>query len=147
MPPTSEKGIEGPRCTACQFKIQLVEDGKMVAVPNETKANKYMKGRKDMNDNNQTEERNYQIRKRDLCRFILNNLSDIREVKWNIEKEALKVLDENERYQQIKNRIIKLEEVYDYLMFHTDYEIRKVIDSLEEDVIKSVDENWLTKSV
>ena len=111
----------------------------MVAVPNETKANKYMKGRKDMNDNNQTEERNYQIRKRDLCRFILNNLSDIREVKWNIEKEALKVLDENERYQQIKNRIIKLEEVYDYLMFHTDYEIRKVIDSLEEDVIKSVD--------
>ena len=99
-----------------------------------------MKGRKDMNDNNQTEERNYQIRKRDLCRFILDNLSDIREEKWNIEKEALKVLEKNERYQLIKKQIIKLEESYDYLIFHTDIEIRNIIDSLEEDVMKNINE-------
>ena len=94
-----------------------------------------------MDDKNQIEERKYQIRKRELCRFILEKLSDIREEKWNIEKETMKALEKNERYQQIKNRIIKLEETYDYLMLHTDYEIRKVIDSLEDDVIKSVDEN------
>ena len=91
-----------------------------------------------MDEKNQIEERKYQIRKRELCRFILEKLSDIREEKWNIEKETMKVLEKNERYQQIKNRIINLEEAYDYLMLHTDYEIRKVIDSLEDDVIKSV---------
>lgn len=91
-----------------------------------------------MDEKNQMEERKYQIRKRELCRFILEKLSDIREEKWNIEKETMKVLEKNERYQQIKNRIINLEEAYDYLMLHTDYEIRKVIDSLEDDVIKSV---------
>ena len=91
-----------------------------------------------MDEKNQIEERKYQIRKRELCRFILEKLSDIREEKWNIEKETMKVLEKNERYQQIKNRIINLEEAYDYLMLHTDYEIRKVIDSFEDDVIKSV---------
>ena len=91
-----------------------------------------------MDEKNQIEERKYQIRKRELCRFILEKLSDIREEKWNIEKETMKVIEKNERYQQIKNRIINLEEAYDYLMLHTDYEIRKVIDSLEDDVIKSV---------
>ena len=91
-----------------------------------------------MDEKNQIEERKYQIRKRELCRFILEKLSDNREEKWNIEKETMKVLEKNERYQQIKNRIINLEEAYDYLMLHTDYEIRKVIDSLEDDVIKSV---------
>lgn len=93
-----------------------------------------------MNDNNQREERNYLIRKRDLCRFILDNLSDIREEKWNIEKDALKVLEKNERYQLIKKQIIKLEETYDYLIFHTDIEIRKIIDSMEDDVMKNINE-------
>ena len=62
-----------------------------------------------MKDNNQTEERNYQIRKRDLCRFILDNLSDIREEKWNIEKEALKVLEKSEsknRFLNLRNHMI-----------------------------------------
>jgi len=76
MLPTSEKSIEGLRCTACQNKIQLVEEGKMVEVPNETKANKYMKGRKDMNDNNQTEERNYQIRKSYEIRKVIDSLEE-----------------------------------------------------------------------
>lgn len=87
-----------------------------------------------MDEKNQIEERKYQIRKRELCRFILEKLSDNREEKWNIEKETMKALEKNERYQQIKNLIVNLEETFDYLMLHTDQEIRKEIDSLEEEV-------------
>ena len=89
---------------------------------------------KGMDEKNQIEERKYQIRKRELCRFILEKLSDNREEKWNIEKETMKALEKNERYQQIKNLIVNLEETFDYLMLHTDQEIRKEIDSLEEEV-------------
>ena len=84
--------------------------------------------------------RMFAVRKRDLCRYILEKLADIREEKWNCEAEAMKVLEGNETYTWIIHHIDRLDDCYEFLISNTDEEIHKNIDSIEREVKENVRE-------
>lgn len=86
------------------------------------------------------ERRKFAVRKRDLCRYILDKLSDIREEKWNCEAEAMKVLEGNDTYTWIIHHIDRLDDCYEFLISNTDEEIHKNIDSIEREVKENVRE-------
>ncbi len=44
-------------------------------------------------------DREFAVRKRDLCRELLEFLSEIREAKWIVEEKVRKALTDNEEYR------------------------------------------------
>ena len=96
------------------------------------------------NENQKNESANdrgsFAIRRRDLCKLILETLSDMREEKWQCETKAMKILEEDELYCWIVNHIDKLDASYDYLLYQTKDEILDVIGTIEEEVKNDVRE-------
>ena len=82
----------------------------------------------------------FAIRRRDLCKLILETLSDMREEKWQCETKAMKILEEDELYCWIIHHIDKLDSSYDFLLYQTKDEILDVIGTIEEEVKNDVRE-------
>ena len=86
------------------------------------------------------EARVFAIKRRELCKLILQTLSNMREEKWQCEAKAMKVLEENELYCWIINRLDQLEASYDYLNFESENDVKNSIDKIEEEVRNNVGE-------
>ena len=82
----------------------------------------------------------FAIRRRDLCKLILETLSDMREEKWQCETKAMKILEEDELYCWIVNHIDKLDASYDYLLYKSKNEVLNAIETIEEEVKNDVSE-------
>ncbi len=81
------------------------------------------------------DDRAFAERKRDLCRFILAVMSEMREEKFLAEGKAMKVLEEDETYNWVINRLDRIEDDYEYILGHTDEEVKEVIDEIEKGVM------------
>jgi hypothetical protein len=86
------------------------------------------------------ENRKYAERKRDLCGTLLKTLSDMREAKFLSEEKAMQVLENDETYCWIIQRIDRLESIFDFLMENRDEDIRPVIETIESEVMKNAGE-------
>ena len=74
----------------------------------------------------------FAVRKRDLCRKLLEFLSEIREAKWIVEEKVRKALTDNEEYRWIIKMADTIEDDYEFLIYHTEDEGKKVIDEIQE---------------
>lgn len=52
------------------------------------------------------------IRKRELCKGLLEHLSDMRKVKYPAEAEAMKILEDNEAYSWVIGRLDQVEDYW-----------------------------------
>ena len=81
------------------------------------------------------DDRAFAERKRDLCKFILAVMSEMREEKFLAEGRAMKVLEDDETYNWVINRLDRIEDDYEYILGHTDAELKEVIDDIEKGVM------------
>ena len=86
------------------------------------------------------EDRKYAVRKRDLYNNLLSVLSDMREVKFQAEERAMKVLEDNDTYCWVIKQIDRLDETYDFLLYNKDEDIKPVINRIESEVTKNAGE-------
>ena len=70
-------------------------------------------------------DREFAVRKRDLCRELLEFLSEIREAKWIAEEKVRKALTDNEEYRWIIKMADTIEDDYEFLIYHTEDEGKK----------------------
>ena len=85
-------------------------------------------------------DREFAIRKRELCGKIVNLMREVRAEKLNGEEKAIQTLEENKLYIWAVNRLDVIEERYEYLLKTTDDEVRAEIDDIEKEVRKDVGE-------
>ncbi len=88
----------------------------------------------------QRNDREFAVRKRELCRELLEFLSEIREAKWIAEEKVRKALTDNEEYRWIVIMADTIEDDYEFLIYHTEDEGKKVIDEIEERMNENVRE-------
>lgn len=86
------------------------------------------------------DDRRFAERKRDLCRALLGFLSEIREAKWLADEKARMALSDNEEYRWIIKMADTIEDDYEFLIYHTEDEGKKVIDEIQERMSESVRE-------
>ncbi len=85
-------------------------------------------------------DREFAVKKRDLCGELLEFLSKIREAKWIAEEKVRKTLADNEEYRWIVKMADTIEDDYEFLIYHTEDEGKIVIDEIEERMNDSVRE-------
>ncbi len=86
------------------------------------------------------EKKVFSIKRRELCQLILKTLSEMREEKWQAEANAMKVLEDNELYCWIINKLDWLESSYDYLIFESEDDVKEAIEQIDEEVRNNVGE-------
>ena len=82
------------------------------------------------------EERSFAERKRDLCKFILTVMSEMREEKFLAEERALNVLGDDDIYNWVINKLDRIEDNYEFILNHTDAELKETIDEIEKGVME-----------
>ena len=81
------------------------------------------------------DDKEFAERKRDLCQLILKVMSEMREEKFLAEERAMKVLEDDETYIWVINRLDRIEDDYEYILDHTDAELKGVFDDIEKGVM------------
>lgn len=81
------------------------------------------------------EERAFAERKRDLCKFILTMMSEMREEKFLAEERALTVLGDDDTYNWVINKLDFIEDNYEFILNRTDAELKGTIDEIEKGVM------------
>lgn len=82
----------------------------------------------------------FSARKKTVTNKILSLMSDMREEKYLSEEKALKVLEGNEIYHWILNRIDRIDDTLEFLICRSDPEVREVINDIEKEVETDVSE-------
>ena len=88
----------------------------------------------------QSERLAHGIRKRELCKNLLQHLSNMRMIKYQTESEAMKALEENETYSWVIRRLDQVEDYYDYLLDAPEAELKENIGEIERRLSESVRE-------
>ena len=83
---------------------------------------------------------NFAIRKRDLSNLLLALTSEMRKEKHLSEERAMEALKDDAAYQWILNEMDRVEDDYEWLIDHSDEEVRIVIDEMEREVLTRVRE-------
>ena len=64
----------------------------------------------------------------------------MREVKFQAEERAMKVLEDNDTYCWVIKQIDRLDETYVFLLYNKDEDIKPVINRIESEVTKNAGE-------
>ena len=88
--------------------------------------------------NRNRQKADFSLKKKALADKILSLMSEMREEKYLSEEKALKILEADELYQWIINRLDKIEDTLEFLISQPDTEVSEVIDKIEKEVTDNV---------